>query len=161
MICAFEIGGWDLRPVCEDGTVVDLRKQIAKRVDDVSLTRREREAAPGRFSQFETRKDIRFITTGRTTGLPRAKWWLPFAPDGDVLYLLEERGRQADWVQNAIATGHVVVEGLHASARVVRDPAEEARARQLCRERFDRVGLALQDLVESGLVVAFDADAAG
>ena len=114
----------------------------------------------GAFSAYEDAKLIHFTTTGHRTGLPREKWWLPFAPDGDVLYLIEEEHTRAHWVQNLLADPHVVVEGEPALARVVTDPDEDARARRICKQRFERVGLIVQDLIEWGLVVAFDHDGA-
>ncbi|MEN3273108.1 MAG: hypothetical protein V7636_1869 [Actinomycetota bacterium] len=59
-------------------------------------------------------------------------------------------------MQNVIANPRVDLEGIAVSARVVDDPAEQARARHVCGARFTRVGLAVADLVERGLVVAFD-----
>jgi len=97
-----------------------------------------------------------FVTRGRVTGLPREKWWLPFAPDGDVLYLLEEQGDRADWVRNVLADPTVTIDGITLTARIVDDPDEVARARQLCGARCARLGLLVGDLIERGLVVAFE-----
>lgn len=108
------------------------------------------------FTRFEDERLVHFTTTGHRSGEPHTKWWLPFAPDGDVLYLLEENGTAAHWVQNIVANPLVDLEGLAVTARIVDDPAELARARQVCRARFARVGLAVADLVERGLAVAFE-----
>lgn len=78
-------------------------------------------------------------TTGRRSGRAhRIEIW--FAADGATLYLLAGGGRRSDWVANAIATPEVQVEvGGHAwgaRARVVGEPAEEERARQLVFEKY-------------------------
>jgi hypothetical protein len=111
------------------------------------------------FTRFEDERLVHFTTVGRRSGERHTKWWLPFAPDGDVLYLLEENGTAAHWVQNILANPDVELEGRAVTARVVEDPTEQARARHVCGTRFARVGLAVADLVERGLVVAFEARA--
>lgn len=99
---------------------------------------------------------MHFTTRGHRTGAPRTKWWLPFAPDGDVLYLLEENATTAHWVRNIAANPAVELEGIDVVARIVEDPTEQARARQVCAARFERVGLVVADLVERGLLIAFE-----
>ncbi|HYD10012.1 MAG TPA: nitroreductase/quinone reductase family protein [Acidimicrobiales bacterium] len=111
------------------------------------------------FGGLDEKRLIHFTTTGRRSGLPREKWWLPFAPDGDVLYLLEEHGTDAQWVRNVLADPVITVEDISATARVVTDDDEIAHARRVCAERFRRVGLVEQGLVERGLVVAVTASA--
>ena len=133
-----------------------LREELARRV---AASRREAAAKlprDGVFAALDDKPKITFVTRGRRSGLPREKWWLPFAPDGDVLYLLEENGTDAHWVRNLLADPTVLVEGTAAVARIVDDDAEVARARDLCRARFARLGLLVADLVERGLVVAFE-----
>ena len=79
--------------------MADLRALLRERVEQ---SRREAEAARPRFgvfSRLEDKKLIHFTAIGRRSGEPRTKWWLPFAPDGDVLYLLEEAGTAANWVR--------------------------------------------------------------
>jgi hypothetical protein len=138
--------------------VPPLRDLLARRVEDARAAAREQLPRTGWFSALEDQPKIVFATRGRVTGLRRERWWLPFAPDGDVLYLLEERGRDAGWVRNVLADPHVEVDGGHALARIVDDPDEVARARLLCAERFARRGLLVADLVERGLVIAFERD---
>lgn len=113
------------------------------------------------FTGLEQLPKITITTRGRRSGLPREKWWLPFAPDGDVLYLLEENGMEANWVRNVIADPNVAVEDVACVARIVDDELEVERARQLCSSRFSRCGLLAADLVERGLVVAFEPRSVG
>jgi deazaflavin-dependent oxidoreductase (nitroreductase family) len=60
--------------------------------------------------------------------------------DGDILYLLSRRGAQADWVRNLTQTPEVEVRIGRTSwpgrARVVTEPAEDARARRLVRCKY-------------------------
>jgi len=134
-----------------------LREQLARAVERSRLEAFERQPKAGFFSSYEERSKIVFATRGRTTGLPREKWWLPFAPDGDVLYLIEEQGDRANWILNLLADPVVELDGVQFVARIVDDPEEIARARQVCGARFARRGLLVADLVERGLVVAFEA----
>src|SRR4051812_30114028 len=127
-----------------------LREQVEQSRRDAGASR----PRDGVFTPLEDQRLIHFVTTGRRTGEPRKKFWLPFAPDGDVLYLLEEQGTRADWVRNILADPKVEVEGVACRARLVDDTVEIARARTLCAKRFSRVGLVVADLIERGLVVA-------
>ena len=103
---------------------------------------------------------MHFATVGRRTGLRHEKWWLPFAPDGDTLYLVEEIGDRADWVRNALAAGRVEVWGKNGdevvatTPRVVTDADELRRARGLLRARF---GGGEWGFIADGFVVALDA----
>lgn len=133
-----------------------LREQLARAVERSRLEAIDRQPREGYFSSYEDRSKIVFATRGRRTGSFREKWWLPFAPDGDILYLIEEQGDRADWVRNLLAEPTAQVEDLPVNARVVDDPEEIARARQICAARFARRGLLVADLVERGLVVAFE-----
>jgi hypothetical protein len=55
-----------------------------------------------------------------------------------------------------------MVERLAAVGWIVEFEDEAERARMLCRQRFARIGLAAADIIETSLVVAFDArDATG
>jgi len=134
-----------------------LREQLARAVERSRLEALERQPKDGFSSSYEDAPTIVFTTRGRVTGLPREKWWLPFAPDGDVLYLIEAQGHRADWVRNVVAHPAVELHGAPLLARIVDDPEEIARARQVCGARFARRGLLVADLVERGLVVAFEA----
>jgi hypothetical protein len=133
-----------------------LRELLASRVEDSRRKALKDRPRVGYFSTFEDRPTIVFTTRGRVTGLPREKWWLPFAPDGDILYLLEEQGDRADWVRNVVAEPRVQVDGVGMVARIVEDAGEIDRARQLCSARCERLGLLVGDLLEYGLVVAFE-----
>jgi len=129
---------------------------MARGVEESRRQALEKEPRVGSFSFLEHRPKIVFTTRGRVTGLPREKWWLPFAPDGDVVYLLEEEGDRADWVRNVLADPQVDLDGMAVVARIVDKPEEIARARELCGARCLRLGLMVGDLVERGLVVAFE-----
>lgn len=137
--------------------VVPLRERLARAVESSRRAALARQPRTGRFSSYEEAPKIVFAIRGRITGLPREKWWLPFAPDGDVLYLIEEQGRRADWIRNLLADPAVELDGVQLVGRVVDDLEEIARARQVCGARFARRGLLAADLVERGLVVAFEA----
>lgn len=136
--------------------MTSLRERLARGVEESRVEALARRPRVGSFSALEDKPTIVFSTRGRVTGLLREKWWLPFAPDGDVVYLLEEQGTRADWVRNVIADGRVDLGGVEVVARIVDHPVEIARARDLCRARCARVGLLVGDLVERGLVVAFE-----
>lgn len=136
-----------------------LREQLARGVERSRREAIERKPRDGFFSSFEDRPKIIFATRGRVTGLTREKWWLPFAPDGDVLYLLEEQGDRADWVRNVLADPTVEIDGVLLKARIVDEPDEVARARRICGSRCARLGLLVGDLIDSGLVVAFEREA--
>lgn len=133
-----------------------LREQLARAVAQSRLDALDRRPRDGYFASWEDKPKIVFATRGRVTGLTREKWWLPFAPDGDVVYLLEEQGDRADWVRNLIADPTVEVDGVELVARVVVDPDEIDRARHLCGTRCARLGLLVGGLVERGLVIAFE-----
>ncbi len=81
-----------------------------------------------------------YLTTiGRKTGLAREiEIW--FAIEGGVLYLLAGNGETAQWVQNLRAQPPVTVRiadrTLPGTARVVTDPAEDARARRVLLEKY-------------------------
>lgn len=136
--------------------MASLREVLAQRVEESRREALERQPRLGYFSAFENRPKIVFTTRGRVTGLPREKWWLPFAPDGDTLYLLEETGVDADWVRNIVADRRVIVDGVELLARIVGDEREVERARQLCGARCARLGLLVGDLIERCLVIAVE-----
>jgi deazaflavin-dependent oxidoreductase (nitroreductase family) len=79
-------------------------------------------------------------TTGRRSGLPREiEIW--FALHGDTLYLMSGMGEDAHWVQNLRRDPHVAVRITDRSftgrARIVDDPLEDARARELVGSKYD------------------------
>lgn len=151
-------------------TTSPLRRHLAERVDEARREQQRAEAEDrpraGAFTPLNEETTIHFSTVGRKTGEKRDKWWIPYAADGDTLYLIEEVGTKAQWVKNFLAYPGVEVWGkagklILAKARLVVDEAEEARARRLVAGRFvgvGEVGIAHDwDLVNNGTVVAFDA----
>lgn len=145
-------------------TTPPLRRLLAERAAEARREReRERDSGdetprPGAFTPLNEETTIHFSTIGRTTGETRDKWWIPYAGDGDTLYLIEEIGTRAQWVKNFLAYPGVEVWGrdgkvILAKARLVVDEAEDARARRLVNARFDSGDW---DLINSGTVVAFD-----
>ena len=109
-------------------------------------------------------------TVGRRTGLPRTiEIW--FAEDGATMYMLAGGGRRADWVRNLLADPRVhvrvggsrearagVAGGVAGRARLVEDPAEEARARRLVDGKYYG-GETLTEWGRTALVVAVDREA--
>lgn len=82
-------------------------------------------------------------TVGRRSGRSRCvELWFAVHhdSDGDILYLLSRDGEQADWVRNLSRTPEVEVRVGRSSwagrARVVTEPAEDARARRLVRCKY-------------------------
>ncbi len=139
-----------------------LRRLLEERV---AAARSQREQAAtadrpkdGVFTPLNEETTIHFCTIGRKTGERRDKWWIPYAGDGDTLYLIEAVGTNAQWVKNFLTYPGVEVWGkdgqvIEAKARLVIDEAEDTRARRLVNDRFDSSDW---ELIESGTVVAFD-----
>ena len=78
-------------------------------------------------------------TTGRVSGEPREiEIW--FAIEGSTLYMLSGGRDRSDWVKNLIREPRVSVRiadrAFDARARVVDDPGEGARARELLFEKY-------------------------
>jgi len=78
-------------------------------------------------------------TTGRHTAIPhRIEIWFALA-DGKI-YILSGGGDRSDWVRNLMISPEVVLEigdvKRATDARVVTDPAEDARARRLLVEKY-------------------------
>jgi len=78
-------------------------------------------------------------TTGRVSGEPREiEIW--FALEGPTLYLLSGGRDRSDWVRNLLREPRVAVRigdrTFHGRARVVADPDEDARARELVFEKY-------------------------
>jgi deazaflavin-dependent oxidoreductase (nitroreductase family) len=79
-------------------------------------------------------------TTGRVSGEPREiEIW--FGLEGSTLYMLSGGRDRSDWVENLIREPRVNVRiadrTLDGRARVVTDPAEDARARRLLFDKYD------------------------
>ena len=98
-------------------------------------------------------------TTGRRTGHPHTiEIW--FALDGRTLYLLAGGGETSDWVRNIRADGAV---GLRlgdadfiARGRVVEDPGEDRKARDLVFQKYAPRNDGLEDWRERSLPVAIE-----
>jgi deazaflavin-dependent oxidoreductase (nitroreductase family) len=78
-------------------------------------------------------------TTGRVSGEPREiEIW--FGLDGTTLYMLSGGRDRSDWVKNLIREPRVTVRiaerTFDGRARVVSDPAEDARARDLLFDKY-------------------------
>ena len=98
-------------------------------------------------------------TTGRRTGHPHTiEIW--FALDERTLYLLAGGGETSDWVRNIRADGTVGLrlgdEDFIARGRVVEDPDEGRKARDLVFEKYAPRNDGLEDWRESSLPVAID-----
>jgi deazaflavin-dependent oxidoreductase (nitroreductase family) len=99
-------------------------------------------------------------TTGRRTGHAHTiEIW--FAVHGETVYLLSGGGDASDWVRNLRTHPAVGLRlgdrDMIASARIVEDPAEDAKARGLLLEKY--VSRSSDDLTEWGntaLPVAID-----
>jgi deazaflavin-dependent oxidoreductase (nitroreductase family) len=102
-----------------------------------------------------------YLTTkGRVSGEPRQiEIW--FALDGSTLYMLSGGGDRSNWVRNLIATPAVSVRiadrTFAGRARIVDDPDEDARARELLLAKYSP-GYAgdLSDWGRTALPVAAD-----
>lgn len=98
-------------------------------------------------------------TTGRVTGrVHRIEIW--FALVDRTVYLLSG-SESSDWVRNLVAQPAVAVElggrRFPATARIVRDPVEEAQARQLVYEKYrTRYGGDLTNWRDRAVPVAVD-----
>jgi deazaflavin-dependent oxidoreductase (nitroreductase family) len=78
-------------------------------------------------------------TTGRVSGEPREiEIW--FGLEGSTLYMLSGGGDRSDWVKNLMREPRVTVRvadrNFQGRARVVADPAEDVRARDLLFEKY-------------------------
>ena len=98
-------------------------------------------------------------TTGRRTGNPHTiEIW--FALDGRTLYLLAGGGETSDWVRNIREDGAVGLrlgdDDYIALARVVEDPGEDRKARDLVFEKYSRTNDDLEEWRERSLPVAID-----
>jgi deazaflavin-dependent oxidoreductase (nitroreductase family) len=84
--------------------------------------------------------DFCYLTTlGRKSGRPHEiEIW--FALEGATLYMLAGAGEESDWVRNLRAEPAVTVKVrevvYRAHARVITDPEEDRRARDLVFEKF-------------------------
>jgi deazaflavin-dependent oxidoreductase (nitroreductase family) len=99
-------------------------------------------------------------TTGRVSGEPREiEIW--FGLDGSTLYMLSGGRDRSNWVKNLIREPRVSVRIAErmweGRARVVRDPDEDARARELLASKYaPRYGGDLSSWRETALPIAVD-----
>ena len=100
-------------------------------------------------------------TIGRVTGRPHEiEIWFGYLDR--TLYLLSGGGRRSDWVKNMEASPAVRVRvggtEMDATARFVRDPEEENRARLMLATKYQgwREGQELSDWAQHALVIAID-----
>jgi deazaflavin-dependent oxidoreductase (nitroreductase family) len=79
-------------------------------------------------------------TTGRRSGAPhRIEIWFGMA--GSTIYLLSGGGDRSDWVRNMVQTPDVTVliggQTFGGRARIVSDPSEDRRARDLVFAKYN------------------------
>ncbi len=105
-------------------------------------------------------EDFCYLTTvGRVTGRPHEiEIW--FALEGRTLYMLSGGRDRSDWVKNLRRTPEVTVriadERFEGRARVVEDPEEDALARRLLVEKYERTPGRLANWRRTALPVAVD-----
>jgi deazaflavin-dependent oxidoreductase (nitroreductase family) len=101
-------------------------------------------------------------TTGRVSGAPREiEIW--FGLEADTLYMLSGGGERSNWVRNLrreprvqVRIGDVTLPGR---ARIVRDAAEQDRARRLLYDKYaPRYSGDLEDWRRTAVPVAVDLD---
>ena len=95
-------------------------------------------------------------TTGRVSGEPQEiEIW--FGLEGDTVYMLAQGRERADWVKNLRRDprGSVRIGGetFAGRARIVEEPGEDARARELVAAKYDRLD---SDWRRNALPVAVD-----
>jgi deazaflavin-dependent oxidoreductase (nitroreductase family) len=100
-------------------------------------------------------------TTGRVTGRPHeVEMWFGLGPGGRTLYMLSGGGYRSDWVRNLKKNPGVTVrlgsERFEGRARVVEDPEEDALARRLLVEKYERKPGSLSNWRRAALPVAVD-----
>ena len=108
------------------------------------------------------REDYCYLTTiGRVTGKPHEiEIW--FAVDSGSIYLMSGGMDQSDWVKNLLKNPPVKVRianhAFKATARIVKDDAEQMLARNLLADKYNERESdgSLSDWARSALVVGFD-----
>lgn len=110
--------------------------------------------------QAFAREDFCYLTTaGRTTGEPHEiEIW--FALNGQTLYMLSGGRDRSDWVRNLKRTPEVSVriggEVFEGRARIVENAEEDALARRLLVEKYERWPGSLSNWRRTALPVAVD-----
>jgi deazaflavin-dependent oxidoreductase (nitroreductase family) len=105
-------------------------------------------------------EDFCYLTTvGRVTGKPHEiEIW--FAIDGHTLYMLSGGRDRSDWVKNLRHTPEVTVqiarEYFEGQARVILEVEEDALARRLLVEKYERLPGSLANWRRTALPVAVD-----
>ena len=98
-------------------------------------------------------------TTGRVTGrLHEIEIWYALVPETGILYMLSGAGDRSDWVKNLTRDPRVAVriaaDTLEGRARTVGDAKEDALARDLLVEKYERTPGSLQNWKRTALPVA-------
>lgn len=98
-------------------------------------------------------------TTGRVTGRPHEiEIW--FAIEEQTLYMLSGGRNRVDWLKNLRRKPEVTVriggDCFEGRARVVQDPEEDALARRLLVEKYERTPGSLTNWRRTALAVAVD-----
>jgi deazaflavin-dependent oxidoreductase (nitroreductase family) len=111
------------------------------------------------WPELEVGAICRVTTRGRVSGEPHTvEIW--FALELGTIYLLSGGGTRSDWVRNLIAHPEVQVTHRDRSeigqGRVVDDPVENHRARDLVYEKYASRYGGLDGWRDSALVVAID-----
>lgn len=107
-------------------------------------------------------EDFAYLTTrGRRSGRDHTiEIW--FGLEGDTAYMLAGGGRRADWVRNVVVeptvTLRIADRTVSAGARVVTDPNEDARARELLAAKYQgwEPGGRMSEWARTALPVAVD-----
>jgi len=105
-------------------------------------------------------EDFCYLTTiGRVSGRPHTiEIW--FALHGYTLYMLSGGMDRSDWVKNALRLPDVTVRikdrAIAGKARLVKDAEENALARQLIGEKYQKSEEDLDEWLRSALPVAVD-----
>jgi len=103
-----------------------------------------------------------YLTTrGRITGRPHEiEIWFSLVPERRTLYMLAGGGDRADWVKNLrrepAVTVRIAGEELKGTARLVEDAGDDALARRLLVEKYERSPGSLSDWRRRALPVAVD-----
>ncbi len=114
---------------------------------------------PVSLARFAQEDFCYLTTTGRITGRPHEiEIW--FALAGSTLYMLSGGRDRSDWVKNLRrnpeVTVHVGGERFEGRARVVEDPEEDALARELLVEKYERTPGSLANWRRTALPIAVD-----
>jgi deazaflavin-dependent oxidoreductase (nitroreductase family) len=100
-------------------------------------------------------------TTGRVTGQEHEiEIWFSLVPETSTLYMLSGNRDRSDWVRNLSRNPEVALrikdERFGGRARIVEDPEEDALARRLLVEKYERSPGRLANWGRTSLPVAVD-----